>query len=240
MSVQAISWAYSREDLDDPITRFVLVTLANYADDYGVCWPSVMTLVADLRCSERKLRDCTRELEDMGLILRLERRRDNGSRRSNAYLLIGFEGRRHPTETGDHPIIGPQDVVVKAATRSNNRHVVPDVTTGTTCRGALHTVQGDPAPHAPLEPSIEPIKESYPLTPKQWRSKSEGGEARRQDDRPSSKTGTAEIKSLSGVAKMIKTGKPYVCQMISAHRARLCIAAGLVTIDDCRKADISI
>lgn len=240
MSVQAISWAYSLEDLDDPIMRFVLVTLANYADDYGVCWPSVMTLVADLRCSERKLRECTRELETMGLIQRLERRRENGSRRSNAYLLIGFGDRRHPTEAGDHPIIGPQDVVVKGAIKPINRHVVPGVTTGTTCRGPLHTVQGDPAPRAPLEPSIEPIKESNPLTPKRRRSKSERRAMRAQDDPPVPKPAPTEIEALSGTAMMIKTGKSHLCQMISAHRARQCIAEGLVTIDDCRKANISI
>jgi hypothetical protein len=240
MSVQAITWAYSLEDLDDPIMRFVLVTLANYADDYGVCWPSVMTLAADLRCSERKLRACTRALETMGLIQRLERRRENGSRRSNAYLLIGFEGRRHPTESGDHPIIGPQDIVVRGTEKPINRHVVPGVTTGTTCRGPLHTVQGGPAPRAPLEPSIEPIKESIPLTPKRRRSKSERRPAKAQDDQPLPKSAPTELEALSGTAMIIKTGKSYFCQMISAHRARQCITAGLVTIEDCRKANIPI
>jgi hypothetical protein len=240
MSVQAITWAYSLEDVDDPIMRFVLVTLANYADDYGVCWPSSKTLVADLRCSERKLRDCTRALEAMGLIQRIERRRVNGSRRSNAFLLAGFEGRRQPTEVGDHPIIGPQDVGVKGTAKSINRHVVPGVTTGTTCRGARHAVPGDPAPRAPLEPSLEPSKEPYPLTPKRRRSKSEREAAKTQDDPPVPKSAPTELEALSGTAMKIKTGKPYFCQMISSHRARQCISAGLVTIEDCRKADISI
>lgn len=240
MSIQAISWAYSLENLDDPITRFVLVTLCNYADDYGVCWPSVATLVDDLRCSERKLRNCIASLEKAGLLRRIERRRDNGSRRSNAYLLLGFEGRKKPTEPGDHPIIAPQDLVDQTAADTNNRHQVPYATTGTTCRGVLHHMQGDPAPRAPLEPSIEPSIEPTPLTPTDRRHKNAGRRSRAHGDPPSSETAKDGRDEIASTAELIRQGKPYLCTMISAYRARQCVSAGLVSIDDCRKAGVPI
>ena len=78
------------------------------------------------------------------------------------------------------------------------------------------------------------------ITPKRRRSKSERGATKTQDVPPIPKSAPTELEALSGTAMMIKTGKPYFCQMISAHRARQCISAGLVTIEDCRKANISI
>lgn len=240
MSVQAISWAYSLADLDDPITRFVLVTLCNYADDYGVCWPSVATLVADLRCSERKLRSCITSLETAGILRRIERRRDNGSRRSNAYLLIGFEGRKKPAEHGDHPIIAPQDLVDQTTADTNNRHHVPHAATGTTCRGVLHHMQGDPAPRAPLEPSIEPSIELNPLTPRGQRQKKPGRPSRKRGALPPPVTAQDGHDEIAATAELIKQGKPYLCTMISAFRARQCVTAGLISIEDCRKAGIPI
>ncbi|WP_280142376.1 hypothetical protein [Pseudovibrio ascidiaceicola] len=37
ISVQAITWAYGRGDITDPIEKFVLITTANFADEYGLC-----------------------------------------------------------------------------------------------------------------------------------------------------------------------------------------------------------
>lgn len=93
MSVQAITWAYSVADLDDPITRFALVTLANYADQQRVCTLSQARLLSYLRCSERKLRYCLRDLEAAGLIRAVERCRSDGSRAPNAYELTGWHER---------------------------------------------------------------------------------------------------------------------------------------------------
>lgn len=46
MSVQALSWAYSRQIPPEmnATDRFVLVTLANFADDQGRAWPSLSTI----------------------------------------------------------------------------------------------------------------------------------------------------------------------------------------------------
>ena len=165
MSVQAISWAYKVAGIDDPIEAFLLVTLGNYSDEFGVCWPSQVTLREDCRCSERKVRDCLISLEERGLIRRVLRRRANGSRRSDVIVLIGFDGRKPLRSPSDHPALERLNLVEDDLFGPINRRIVPDAATGTTCRTNRHHVPDQPAPRAALEPSIEPSIEPYPPTP---------------------------------------------------------------------------
>lgn len=147
MSVQAITWAFAA-NIADPIEKFVLVALANYADDFGVCWPSQSTLVMDCSCSERKLRESLKSLEAAGLIKRVARRRQNGSRRSDAVVLSGFTGRRIPRSADEHPVLALLDVVDGSVAEAINRHHAPV--------DNRHHVPPPPAPRAALEPSLEP------------------------------------------------------------------------------------
>ena len=147
MSVQAITWAY-QTNISDPIKKFILVTLGNYADEYGVCWPSQSTLIAACSCSERKLRESLKSLEAEGWIKRIQRRRKNGSRRSDAVLLVGFLERKIPLLADEHPILALLDVVPEDTPTTINRHVVPGP--------PRHVVPDPPARGAALEPSLEP------------------------------------------------------------------------------------
>lgn len=103
MSVQAQSWAYQQALAG--MTKFVLVTLANYADAHGYCWPSQEQLAADCGCGERTVRGALAELEDRGLIERIGRRRRDGTRRSDVILLAGFPGRARLETDAPHPLI---------------------------------------------------------------------------------------------------------------------------------------
>ncbi|SDQ74020.1 helix-turn-helix domain-containing protein [Pseudovibrio sp. Tun.PSC04-5.I4] len=140
MSVQAITWAYGRSDITDPIEKFVLITIANFADEYGLCWPSQATLQEACCCSERKLRNCLTHLEALGLITRYQRRRANGSRRSDIFALSGFAERKPITDKNDHPALENLEAIKPGTTNrhhvpegpSSNRHVVP-LPTGTWC-----------------------------------------------------------------------------------------------------------
>ena len=147
MSVQAITWAYKRREIDDAIEAFILVTLANFADPYGVTWPSQKVLARDCRCSERKVRYCLAALERRGLIARLPRRRDNGSRKSDAVVLVGFQDREPIARAEDHPILEELDVEPQALADTINRHPVPPdqpapcaAPPGTVCRTPRHHV----------------------------------------------------------------------------------------------------
>ncbi|MGV8988187.1 MAG: helix-turn-helix domain-containing protein [Cypionkella sp.] len=93
MSVQAITWA-----LDYPAgsvtEKVILLVLANYANEYGISWPSQKTLADQSACTDRTVRTILSRLEGQGVVQRVTRRRDNGSRRSDIILLSAFEGRK--------------------------------------------------------------------------------------------------------------------------------------------------
>lgn len=76
MSVQAIAWALSVKT-KSPSAKLVLVTIANYADEKGLCWPS-QALIA--RQSEQSIDSVQRRLQELmaaGLLIRKIRRRQS-------------------------------------------------------------------------------------------------------------------------------------------------------------------
>jgi hypothetical protein len=93
MSVQAITWA-----LDQPVLsvteKVILLVLANYANEYGISWPSQKTLAENAACDERTVRRTLVRLEARGVIRRIARRRGNGSRQSDMILMSAFTGRK--------------------------------------------------------------------------------------------------------------------------------------------------
>lgn len=133
MSLDALTWAFS-QDLE-PAKKVVLLALADYADDRGRCWPSLETMTAKTSLSVRSIRTQLRALEAHGLIVTTERKRPDGGRSSNEYVLPVTPRQNLP---------GPS-----AATR----------------RGPRQTVAGAPRhAAAEQEPSLEP-PENHPPTP---------------------------------------------------------------------------
>jgi biotin operon repressor len=88
MSYKATAWAY---DLDLPSPRkFVLVALADFADENGSCFPGQQRLAKMTGLGERAVRNSLKTLEDEGLITRLARY-ENGHRLTDRYrLAIGI------------------------------------------------------------------------------------------------------------------------------------------------------
>ena len=86
MSVQAISWAL-KQQVGNPVAKLVLIALANYADADGYCWPSQALLAAECGISLRCVRENLTRLEMVGAIDRKERRRPDGTRRSDGVSL---------------------------------------------------------------------------------------------------------------------------------------------------------
>lgn len=93
VSVQAITWAldYAAGSVTEKV---LLLVLANYANEFGVSWPSQKTLADQTVLSERTVRRVLADMERRGVILRIVRRRGNGSRQSDMILLAAFEGRK--------------------------------------------------------------------------------------------------------------------------------------------------
>ncbi|GHE70107.1 hypothetical protein GCM10019059_32420 [Camelimonas fluminis] len=89
MSIQAVGWAL-KQKIPSASAKFVLVAIANYADENGRCWPSQQALAADTSLSERSIRNAIHALEELGVIERIERRRQDGSRTSDAIQIVAF------------------------------------------------------------------------------------------------------------------------------------------------------
>ncbi|SEO09340.1 Helix-turn-helix domain-containing protein [Pseudorhodobacter antarcticus] len=93
MSVQAITWAldYAAGSVTEKV---LLLVLANYANEFGVSWPSQKTLADQTALGERTVRRVLADMERRGVIRRIVRRRGNGSRQSDMILLAAFDGRK--------------------------------------------------------------------------------------------------------------------------------------------------
>ena len=101
MSIWAKKWAYEQHPkrIDDednitdkkhPAAKAVLVALAEYpGPGQRDCWPSQKTLADMTDMTDRQVRRCLSDLEAQGVIKRTERRRKDGTRRSDRITLCG-------------------------------------------------------------------------------------------------------------------------------------------------------
>lgn len=90
MSVTAMAWVWAINGLA-PDTKFVLLALADQADDTGYCCPSHELLAQRVEIGEQALRRHLKTLQEAGLLTATEPSSTDG-RRANAYRLhIGAE-----------------------------------------------------------------------------------------------------------------------------------------------------
>lgn len=85
MSNQAITWAFGQSL--PTIDKFVLVVLADYADEARSCYPGQERIAANTGASVSTVRRALARLEHRGLIVRERRQRRDGSRTSDRYVL---------------------------------------------------------------------------------------------------------------------------------------------------------
>ena len=82
MSYSAMAWARSIKT-GSATVKSVLLAVANYADEEGICWPSQEQLADDTELSRHSIMRALDQLEDMGLMSRDRRHRKDGSRTSD-------------------------------------------------------------------------------------------------------------------------------------------------------------
>lgn len=99
MSNEAITWAY-RQTMPSPGAKFVLVALADMADENDSCYPGQRRLAIMTGQSERTVRRELAELELAGLIVRTRRFDVAGHRTSDRYVLP--VNQKIPTGQSDH------------------------------------------------------------------------------------------------------------------------------------------
>lgn len=106
MSIDATRWAWEQV-CDKATDKFVLLSMADRADEHHCCYPSIQRLAEDTQLNRKTVMECIRRLESRGLI---EADRSNG--RHTKYRLIGVHG-RHETSpkigTGGRTLTGPKN-----------------------------------------------------------------------------------------------------------------------------------
>lgn len=81
-----MTWAFEQRLAPSP--KLVLLALADNANDEWYCWPNQETIAFKASMTTRNLRRVLAQLEEQGYIRIEERRRSDGYRASNGYLLI--------------------------------------------------------------------------------------------------------------------------------------------------------
>lgn len=93
MSYKALGWAWEMRGLNSS-EKFVLVALADLADEQNSCFPGQEYLAGMIGASVSTVRRSLKSLEKAGLIERSERRRSSGYRTSDRYYLRVTESHR--------------------------------------------------------------------------------------------------------------------------------------------------
>ena len=86
MSWQATAWAV-KQTAGSPSAKLLLLTLANYADADGCCWPSQEVLAADTEQSVDTVQRQLKKLIDAGLTRKVPRAQGEGRWDSRTYFL---------------------------------------------------------------------------------------------------------------------------------------------------------
>lgn len=117
MSIRAVSWALGSH-VDRSSTKFVLVALCNYANEFGECYPSAKQLSDDTAQDIKTIEANLKRLRDMGLLIDTKMRR--GSTKQVIVYRINPEGR--PVDEAETP---PKTEELKTPVFPDNTPVFP-------------------------------------------------------------------------------------------------------------------
>lgn len=146
MSNEAITWAFKQElPMNE---KFILVALADYADDEHSCFPSHSKTAARVGASVPTVKRCIAKLADRGLITIERRLRENGSHSANRYVLaVGGSVQSEPppppvqndppVQSDTHPRYSDEPGVGSPVTPpepSINPHLNPHSSSAHSCR----------------------------------------------------------------------------------------------------------
>ena len=86
MSWKALNWA-SEQITGSASNQLILIALANFADDDGLCFPKISTLSKISELSERQIIRCLKDLKYNGLLNVMRQYREDRTRTANVYQL---------------------------------------------------------------------------------------------------------------------------------------------------------
>lgn len=141
MSIAAMNWAWRQQVA--PTVKLVLMSLADAADDDGVCWPSIPTVARKCGVTTRTVQRIMRGLAASGRLRHEPRFRHDGSHSSNRYTLV---------LDGEWLVSAPPDTGVSTPGPKRREGGDTDVTPGT-------------ASKSKREPPRPPLKTFVPTAP---------------------------------------------------------------------------
>lgn len=136
MSIQALNWVLKQDWIENSGAKFVLMILANYADEDGVCYPSQSTIARLTAMSERTVRNhLTWLADDAKVITRSLRRAPGGFRSTDVYQLnlrprSKAKGTKELGKNMPDLVPAPELPADSAGSNALNRQNLPVVTTG--------------------------------------------------------------------------------------------------------------
>ncbi|WP_204079415.1 helix-turn-helix domain-containing protein [Mycobacterium riyadhense] len=156
MSWSALTWA-TDADVGPTTTKFILILLANKADENFSCYPSIGTLMAEANASRSTVLRALKNLEQHGFITRRPQFHDSGAQRSSRYFLnhpLAPHISPDPDPASPDPDLKPRGFDLRQAPshrdtgRASRRHP-----TGVSGRHPLN-----PSPESPSEPSDDAVR----------------------------------------------------------------------------------
>jgi hypothetical protein len=127
MSAEHVGWAFRQKGLP-PTRKFVLVALADRCNkDTLRCDPKIKTLMEDTGLGRMTVFRALEDLEDAGLIQRVERTRDNGSRTSSDYRFPSVTVVRgeYQSDTGEGVTAIPPEPELRTGSKTNTLAAAP-------------------------------------------------------------------------------------------------------------------
>jgi hypothetical protein len=150
---KALDWATDSQ-VGSSTTKFILLLLANKADENFSCYPSIRTLMAESDAGRSTVMRALKELEASGFITREPQFHDSGARRSNRYYL------NHPLapHCSPRPNPGPhRPDSTQAPTQRGTGPVSERHPTGVPNRDPLN-----PPPEPPTQPDAMSVLRAMP------------------------------------------------------------------------------
>ncbi|WP_020108303.1 helix-turn-helix domain-containing protein [Nocardia sp. 348MFTsu5.1] len=148
MSWKAVDWATDAH-VGSPVLKLILILLANKADEYFSCYPSVRTLMAESGAGRSTVLRALNTLETDGYLTRRAQFHQSGAQRSSRYFLNHPDSPQVDSDPGPELTLSRPDLG-----RAPSRRQTGGV--------SERHPPGDPE-QDPLNPSPEPPSEPPPL-----------------------------------------------------------------------------
>lgn len=230
-------------------------------DPETACFPSQKSLMEATGLSNGGLNNAIKAIEDKGLLRRRRTRKPDGTRGPTYYILgcdlpqqqqptpsdgdgtnsisdgeptpFGGQNQLHPggVEPVKEPVKEPY-AHARARERGANGQVAPCPKTG-------HGSESEKSPiPSPKKGHSRARKSDTNL------GREPSAHACAREGPPASNAAESMPLTITALhemsAEVIKEGKPYLCRHISARVARECLAAGLVTKEECRRSEVAL